>query len=108
MSQSSTRAIYQFDHSGMIRLMPRATIMVVLTGFAAAAIFANLSPARADELNDLRANQSSIQSRIDQLARPADPQTNPPPAATVPNGGSFPRSFLVPGTDTSVRVGGAV
>ncbi|MGA8760057.1 MAG: hypothetical protein WB611_27820 [Stellaceae bacterium] len=88
--------------------MPKAKIMVVLAGFAATAIFANFFPARADELNDLRSNQSSIQSRIDQLARPADPQTNAP-AAPVPNvGGSFPRSFVIPGTDTSVRVGGDV
>ena len=38
--------------------MPKAKIMVVLTGFATTAIFANFFPARADELNDL--SQQSI------------------------------------------------
>jgi hypothetical protein len=92
--------------------MPRAKIMVVLTGFVATATFLNFSPARADELNDLRANQSSIQSRIDQLAQPTEPQIGGQPnpsAATVPDGaGSFPRSFVIPGTNTSVSVGGTV
>jgi hypothetical protein len=89
-------------------IKPLATIFVT-TGFVAAAISANLSAAGADELNELRASKSTIQSRVDQLARPADPQTNAPPAASAPNGGgSFPRSFLVPGSDTSVRVGGDV
>jgi hypothetical protein len=58
--------------------------------------------ARADEISDLRANQELLQRRIDQLAQapaPAGPGT--PTLA-----GSFPRSFLIPGTDTSIRVGG--
>ena len=70
---------------------------------------------------DLRANQELLQRRIDQLAqgaaagsgwhipavawrlgRPAEPGRQ----AVI--GGSFPRSFLIPGTDTSIRVGGFV
>src|SRR5262249_29728809 len=57
----------------------------------------------ADELTDLRANQELLQQRIDQLAQvPAAPAA--PAAAAM--AGSFPRSFLIPGTDTSLRVGG--
>ncbi len=55
-----------------------------------------------DELADLRANQELLQQRLDQLAQvpPAGPGV---PAAGV---GTFPRSFLIPGTDTSMRIGG--
>ena len=82
-----------------------------------------LSTARADELADLRANQQLLQQRIDQLAQ-AQAQAPPPPGTqgggatqglgykaapgTAAAGGSFPRSFLIPGTDTSIRVGGFV
>src|ERR1700745_2656702 len=66
-----------------------------------------LPPARADELTDLRANQELLQRRIDQLAQV------PPPPPAAPGGpgwpvlaGSFPRSFVIPGTEVSLRVGG--
>src|SRR5215470_7806230 len=82
--------------------------MALLTGFSAAS---------ADELADLRANQELLQRRIDQLAQatkqyPAGAGstvlgTEPTPGAAM-IGGSFPRSFLIPGTDTSIRVGGFV
>ncbi|HEY3912550.1 MAG TPA: DcaP family trimeric outer membrane transporter [Stellaceae bacterium] len=78
--------------------------------------------ARADELADLRANQQVLQQRIDQLAQAQAqqlPETKaypglpgalgtPPAAGAALLGGSFPRSFLIPGTDTSIRVGGFV
>jgi hypothetical protein len=89
---------------------------------AATALLTGLPVASADELADLRANQELLQRRIDQLA-----QAQQPPAAggtpgggpssaygtaAVPGvavgGGSFPRSFLIPGTDTSIRVGGFI
>jgi len=76
------------------------------------------SPVRADELSDLRANNELLQQRIDQLAQaikipgPGGFYTQgAPPAPTAGAGlvgGSFPRSFLVPGTDTSLRVGGEI
>ena len=82
------------------------TTVALLTGAAGAA---------ADELADLRANQELLQRRIDQLAQAAGG------APGVPSGygaeahpgemavqGSFPRSFLIPGTDTSIRVGGFI
>ena len=90
--------------------------IALLTGFAAA---------RADELADLRANQQLLEQRINQLAQAQQqaqlPATFSTPATTGPTaygtapvpgqemvGGSFPRSFLIPGTDTSIRVGGFV
>jgi len=70
--------------------------------------------ARADELSDLRANQELLQQRLDQLAQA--PRIQAPggvygaggagPTTVQMMGGSFPRSFLIPGTDTSIRVGG--
>src|SRR4030081_2032392 len=65
-----------------------------------------LSAARADELADLRANQELLQRRVDQLAQVPPP---PPPGA-VPGGpvtaGSVPRSFVIPGTELSLRIWG--
>ena len=93
---------------------------VAAIGVLAAAIvpLTGLFTAKADELSNLRANQQLLQQRIDQLAQP---QVQVPPGpASVPEadvhatgtyppavGGSFPRSFLIPGTSTSVRVGGS-
>src|SRR5262245_29166118 len=86
-------------------------------GLAAAfALLAGPPSARADELADLRANQELLQKRIDQLSQAPPP--GPPgqfvpgfgpetrPAAAPVTTGSFPRSFLIPGTDTSLRIGG--
>jgi hypothetical protein len=93
---------------------------------AGIALMTGLPSAKADELADLRANQQLLQQRIDQLAQagvsgPPAPLTGGAgggaaigipgyrAAPTVPTlGGSFPRSFLIPGTDTSIRVGGFV
>ena len=86
---------------------------------ATIALLTGLPAANADELADLRANQELLQRRIDQLAQGALPETKASPgmpgalgAEPIPGqaiiGGSFPRSFLIPGTDTSIRVGGFV
>jgi porin-like protein/outer membrane DcaP-like protein len=72
--------------------------------------------ARSDELSDLQQKNELLQQRLDQLAQ-AIPGAGgfytqgAPPAPTAGAGlvgGSFPRSFLIPGTDTSLRVGGEV
>jgi hypothetical protein len=102
--------------------------LAAIGGFTAViALQTGLTVAKADELADLRANQQLLQQRIDQLAQ-AQAQAAPIPAQggvigggtsigipgmhaapTAPSlGGSFPRSFLIPGTDTSIRVGGFV
>ncbi len=83
---------------------------------AAIALLAGSSGARADEMADLRANQELLQKRIDQLSQAPPPGAPGPyvpgfgpetrPAAAPVTVGSFPRSFLIPGTDTSLRIGG--
>ncbi len=89
---------------------------------AVIALLTGLPGARADEMADLRANQQLLQQRIDQLAQAQAqglPQQKIAPGIASPMGtlavpgqamagGSFPRSFLIPGTDTSIRVGGFV
>lgn len=94
------------------------TFMAIGSLTATVALLTGLPGAAADELADLRANQELLQRRIDQLAQVA-PQaapgttggvefgTRPVPGAAL-IGGSFPRSFLIPGTETSLRVGGFV
>src|SRR6266566_1842095 len=60
--------------------------------------------AQADEIADLRANQELLQRRVDQLAQ-AGPSTGPGPGGPVLSG-SFPRSFVIPGSEVSLRIGG--
>src|SRR5215472_7114542 len=89
---------------------------------ATIALLTGLPSADADELADLRANQELLQRRIDQLAQAEELHapggtpgggiagsmgTEATPGATLV-GGSFPRSFLIPGTDTSIRLGGFI
>ena len=112
----------------MIRRLKLGAIGGLLV--AGALLLIGVVPVRADELADLRANQQLLQQRIDQLAQaqaqagvsgPPAPLTGGAgggeaigisgmrPASGIPvGGGSFPRSFLIPGTDTSIRVGGFV
>jgi hypothetical protein len=80
--------------------------LTALGGFAAAAaLLAGLPQTRADELADLKANQQLLQQRIDQLAQAA--AAAHAPAGTLMQG-SFPRSILIPGTDTSLSIGGFI
>src|SRR5579863_6068479 len=91
-----------------------AAITAAIALVVAAPLAIDSHAARADELADLRANQQLLQQRLDQLAQapivgagalyPGGP---PGPVNVQMVGGSFPRSFLIPGTDTSFRVGGA-
>src|SRR5260370_32995209 len=60
--------------------------------------------AHADELADLRANQELLQRRVDQLAQ-AGPSVAPGPGGPVLSG-RFPRSFVIPGSAGSPRIGG--
>src|SRR4051794_10041198 len=87
---------------------------------AAAAAILSIPPvldaslARADELVDLQTNPELLQRGVDQLAQAQVPGNpfgvgGPPgPVNVQMTGGSFPRSFLIPGTDTSIRVGGEI
>src|SRR6266704_2324366 len=85
-------------------------IVAVIGGVAGVVgLLTGLPSAHADELADLRANQELLQRRIDQLAQgaPGGPGAPPPSGPGSPVlAGSFPRSFLIPGTDTSLRIGG--
>ena len=85
----------------MIRTRTIATLAALGGLTAAITLLAGLPSAKADELADLRANQELLQQRLDQLSQAATAA----PAAPI-GVGSFPRSFLIPGTDTSLRVGG--
>ncbi|MGH7030788.1 MAG: hypothetical protein ACREE9_04195 [Stellaceae bacterium] len=89
---------------------------------AAFVLLAALPATRADDLPDLRAHQQLSQLRIDHP--PPDQAPNGSPnasstsgstaygATTAPAqpsaGGGFPRSFQIPGTSTSIRVGGSI
>src|SRR5204862_4629898 len=73
---------------------------------AAVALITALPSATADELGDLRANQELLQRRIDQLAQLPPPGAPPGGPGGPGMAGSFPRSFVVPGTEVSLRVGG--
>jgi hypothetical protein len=90
-----------------------------LAATAVVALLTGLPAASADELADLKANQELLQRRIDQLAQAApapgtagggaaQPLGYQPAPGQPSLGGSFPRSFLIPGTDTSIRLGGFV
>jgi hypothetical protein len=94
------------------------TAGIAAAAVAGALLSAGMPWARADELADLRANQELLQRRLDQLAQlpaagspvgglyPGGPRASTAGAGIV--GGSFPRSFLIPGTNTSIRVGGTI
>ena len=84
-----------------------AAITAAMACVLAAPLAIGSYAARADEVSDLRANNELLQQRLDQLAQvgTAKPQ-EPPGTATL--AGSFPRSFLIPGTNTSLLIGGVI
>ena len=89
------------------------TIAALGMSTAALAMLTGLAGARADELSDLRLNQQLLSQRVDQLAAvglaPDVFSVNTNPAASAPaTAGSFPRSILIPGTDTSLKVYGQI
>ena len=61
---------------------------------------------------DQAGNQPQLNSRLYQLARPETAPGDSPPildsprSPGAPASGSFPRSFLIPGTNTSVSISG--
>jgi hypothetical protein len=93
-----------------------ARLAAIVTATSAIALLMGQTAVNADELADLRANQELLQKRIDQLSQA--PQQAPPyvpgfgpetiakPGGVPVVGGSFPRSFEIPGTNTSLRIGG--
>jgi porin-like protein len=89
------------------------TIAALGSGTAALAMLTGLAGARADEL---KVNQQLLDARVDQLAAVGQQpgagavfsvdQNSAAGAAAV--AGSFPRSVLIPGTDTSLRIYGQI
>src|SRR3984893_7862078 len=99
----------------MIRKRNIGRAVAIAGAAATVALLTGLPAANADELADLRANQELLQRRIEQLAQAAQGRPGVPGAygaEAMPGEmaiqGSFPRSFLIPGTDTSIRVGGFI
>ena len=90
-----------------------AIAMAICVVPALLAIAAN--PARGDEPSNLGKNEL-LQQRLDQLAQaipnPGGFYTQGAPPAPESGaglvGGSFPRSFVIPGTETSLRIGGEI
>jgi hypothetical protein len=99
---------------GVMKNGRNAAIVATIAGALSVPLAIGWGAARADELSDLRTNQELLQQRLDQLAQAQVPGNlfgvggakGPVGVQTV--GGSFPRSFLIPGTDTSIRVGGTI
>jgi len=90
--------------------MTKATIAALGGGTAALAMLTGLAGARAD---DLQLNQQLLNSRVDQLAAvglaPDQFGVSQNPVAGAPvTAGSFPRSILIPGTDTSLKIYGQI
>jgi hypothetical protein len=83
-------------------------ILVPLSALSAVALASGWPAARADELADLKANQQILQRQIEQLQQQAALGAAPVPPGTPSLAGSFPRSFLIPGTNTSIAIGGYV
>jgi hypothetical protein len=89
----------------------RINAVAALGGMAATvALLTGVSGARADELADLKANQQILQQELTKLQQEQQAAATARPV--VPGAptlaGSFPRSFLIPGTNTSIRIGGYV
>jgi hypothetical protein len=85
--------------------------IAALSGMATAvSLLTALPGARADELADLKANQQILQQELNklQIEQQAAATAAPLPPGAPSLAGSFPRSFLIPGTNTSIRIGGYV
>src|SRR5215469_2961391 len=97
----------------MMRGRKLGTIAALGGSTAALAMLTGLAGARAD---DLQINQQLLNTRVDQLAavgqQPgvgAQFSIDQNPAAGSPvTAGSFPRSILIPGTDTSIKIYGQI
>src|SRR5579862_6106453 len=90
----------------MIRKRTTGTLAALGGMGVALALLLGLPAAKADQATDLQANPELLK-RVDQLAQvgTAKPQL---PSGTAAIAGSFPRSFLIPGTDTSLLIGGQI
>lgn len=85
------------------------TVRAALLGTTALAFVAvggvGGAPASADELDDLRAEIEEMQRKLEELEKR---QQEAPPPDNIVTGGDIPGSFKLPGTDTSIKIGGYV
>jgi hypothetical protein len=99
----------------MMKARKIGTIAALGGSTAALAMLTGLAGARAD---DLQVNQQMLNTRIDQLAAVGQGaggsgnavfsvDQNPSTGAGI-TAGSFPRSILIPGTDTSIKIYGQI
>jgi Porin subfamily len=97
----------------MMRGRKLGTIAALGGSTAALAMLTGLAGARAD---DLQINQQLLNTRVDQLAAVGQQpgagaqfsiDQNPAMGSAV-TAGSFPRSILIPGTDTSIKIYGQI
>jgi hypothetical protein len=90
----------------MIRKRTIGTLTALGGTTVALALMLGQPAAKADDVTDLQANPE-LAKRVDQLAQVGLQKPQLPPGTAV-GAGSFPRSFLIPGTDTSLLIGGYV
>ena len=78
----------------------------------AAVLLLRTGGAVADDMADIQANMALMKQRLDQLSQMSPGTTGGTAYGTkaAPGapllGGTYARSFLIPGTDTSIRIGG--
>jgi len=83
------------------------TMMAIGGFFAVVALLICGPSARAGELSDQNAGTNLfLQQRLDQLDAGQPTAGPPPPPGAAATQGGFPRSYRIPGTDTSIRVYG--
>ncbi len=83
---------------------PRLRTALLGSG-AAIALLAASGPVAADEIDDLRAQINALQDQVSQIQADETATPRVAPAAAV-NAGSKPKSWQLPGTNTSMSIGG--
>lgn len=87
--------------------MSYARLQSVLLGSAAAvAVLAAAQPGVADEIDELRAQIQQLQDKMSQLERTAARERRTVVPAAAVEAGTQPRSWKLPGTNTSMQIGG--
>lgn len=83
----------------------KTAICIALSG----SMLAIAPAARADAISDLKAQIDALQKKFDELAATQAAAAKAPPApANVVTGGATPGSFKLPGSNTSVTIGGYI
>lgn len=78
----------------------------VLAGLLAVACGSLTLTARADTLSDLKAQTEALQQKVDALTKQQEAASAPAAPSQAVTGGATPGSFKLPGSNTSVTIGG--